>query len=114
MEWPVSSTWLKSLITISAMPSMICIKVSNGEVLSENVSPESKDTALTLPVVFLMIVLINTELGIYSNISTTMNAFDFSNSGVSKINVIELKNRKKIIGRKLLEWAGLFLASFQI
>lgn len=66
------------------------MNVSKGEIFSVNASPESNETALTLPVVFLIIVLITTELGIYSRISTMMNAFDFSNSEFSNGGVIKL------------------------
>src|SRR5882757_8645854 len=53
-------------ITISALPSMIWAKVSKGEVFSVNPSPLSKDMILMLPVDFLIMVLITTELGTYS------------------------------------------------
>lgn len=59
------------------------MKVSKGDVFSVSASPESNETALTLPVVFFIIVLITTELGIYSIISTIINAFDFSTSDFS-------------------------------
>ena len=60
------------LITIFALPSITCTKVSKGDIFSDNPSPLSKDITVTLPVDFLMIVLLTTELGIYSIISTTM------------------------------------------
>lgn len=85
MDCPVFNIKDWSLITTSASPSMTCIKVSKGDFFSESASPESKETAVTLPVVFLMIVLITTALGTYSMISTMMKIFDFSNSGFSKI-----------------------------
>src|SRR5436190_16506219 len=59
---------------------MIWAKVSKGEVLSVSPSPLSKDITLIFPVDFFMIVLITTELAMYSIISTMMCAFDFSNS----------------------------------
>lgn len=106
IDSPVSNRCDVSFITISAFPSIICIKVSKGEVLSENVSPESNETALIFPVVFFIIVLINTEFGMYSNISTTMNAFDFSNSEVSTLNKLyrnELNNYKYLLTNLIVD-----------
>src|SRR6188768_4506221 len=75
-------------MTISALPSMICANVSNGEVFSVNPSPVSNDMILILPVDFLMIVLLRTALGTYSIISTIINPFDFSISLVSILGLI--------------------------
>src|SRR6185503_7688543 len=83
IAWPDSSKLASLLITISAFPSMIWTKVSNGEVFSVNPSPLSKDMMLILPVDFLMIVFITTEFAIYSMISTMICDFDFSSSEVS-------------------------------
>ena len=66
------------LITIFAFPSMICTKVSKGDVFSDKPSPVSNDIKLTFPVIFLMIVLLTTELGMYSMISTIICDFAFS------------------------------------
>jgi hypothetical protein len=52
------------------------MKVSNGDIFSVNASPESKDIRLTLPVLFLSIVLLTIEFGMYSIISTIIRAFD--------------------------------------
>ena len=95
MDCQVSMRLDMSLITISALPSMTWMKVSKGEIFSLNASPESNETALTLPVVFLMIVLITTEFGIYSMISTMMKAFDFSNSAFCNANRIKVKPVKQ-------------------
>ena len=80
---PVFKIVVLSSIIISAWPSIICINVSKGEVLTPNASPVSKETALTFPVVFFMIVFINTEFGTYSIISTTINVLAFYTSGFS-------------------------------
>ena len=69
---------------ISAFPSMICAKVSKGDIFSVKPSPTSKDMTLILPVDFFRIVLITTALGTYSMISTVMCAIDFSNSEKTK------------------------------
>src|SRR5680860_160845 len=83
MDWPVSKVWEFSSIEISARPSNIWIKVSNGEIFPVRFSPESKDMAVMLPVVFFMIVFMTTALGTYSMISTIINTFAFSISGFS-------------------------------
>src|SRR5688572_4990076 len=81
IPWPDSSILDILSITISALPSMIWAKVSKGEVFSVNPSPLSNDMMLIFPVDFLIIVLITTELAIYSIISTMMCAVAFSSSG---------------------------------
>ncbi len=83
IECPVSRILDLSSITISAFPSITWIKVSKGDVFFVRASPESNETAVTLPVLFLIIVLMTTALGIYSTISTIMKAFAFSSSGFS-------------------------------
>ena len=83
IPWPDSIRLDILSMTISALPSMICAKVSKGEVFSVRPSPLSKDMILIFPVDFLIIVLITTELGIYSIISTMMCDFDFSSSALS-------------------------------
>src|SRR5580658_9981888 len=85
MPSPACRKWDTVSITISALPSMIWAKVSNGEVFSVNPSPLSKDMMLILPVDFFMIVLITTELGTYSMISTTICDFAFSSSVVMAV-----------------------------
>ncbi len=77
IDCPVSSIVDLSSMKISALPSIIWMKVSKGEIFSVMASPESNETALTFPVVFRIIVFINTELRTYSRISTTIKAFDF-------------------------------------
>jgi len=80
MDSPVLSKKHFPSMTISALPSIIWANVSKGDIFSVKPSPVSKDIILMLPVDFLMIVLMTTELGTYSIISTVMWAFDFSNS----------------------------------
>src|SRR5712664_3375025 len=80
---PDSSTWDTLSMTISARPSMIWANVSKGLVFSVSPSPLSKDMMLIFPVDFLMMVLITTELGTYSIISTMMCDTDFSSSATS-------------------------------
>jgi hypothetical protein len=72
----------------SVFPSMICAKVSNGEIFSVNPSPLSKDMILILPVDFLIMVLLSTELGMYSMISTMISALSIS--------VPQIETRRKI------------------
>jgi len=55
IDWPVLRKFEISLITISALPSITWMKVSKGEIFSVNASPESNETALTFPVVFLQL-----------------------------------------------------------
>jgi hypothetical protein len=62
---------------------VIWAKVSKGDVFSVNPSPLSKDSILMFPVDFFKIVLITTELGTYSIISTMTCDFDFSSSKLS-------------------------------
>lgn len=50
---------------------------------SGNSSPAPTAIAVMLPVVFLIMVLIKTDLGIYSSISTIMCGIDFSSSVLS-------------------------------
>ena len=64
MDSPVFSVLDLSSITISAIPSITWIKVSKGEIFSFSTSPESNETAVTIPVILLIIVLITTECGI--------------------------------------------------
>ena len=52
-------------IVISALPSMICIKVSKGDNFSGNSSPSSNEDKVTLPVIRFSIVLLTTALGTY-------------------------------------------------
>src|SRR5688572_27322087 len=82
IPWPAWSKLDFLLITICALPSMIWTKLSKGEVFSFNPSPLSKDITLISPEDFLIIVLITTELAIYSIISTIMCDFDFSRSAL--------------------------------
>src|SRR5580658_10397937 len=90
MPSPACRKWDTVSITISALPSMIWAKVSNGEIFSVNPSPLSKDMMLILPVDFLIIVLITTELGTYSMISTIMCDFAFSSSVFSIVSLLSL------------------------
>ncbi len=83
MDWPVSRVCELSSIKISALPSMIWMNVSKGDIFSVRFSPESKETAVTLPVVFFIMVFMTTALGTYSMISTIMKTFDFSTSTFS-------------------------------
>src|ERR1035438_7698750 len=78
IDCPVSNKIDFPSITISAFPSITWMKLSKGETLPANDSPESNETALILPVVLRIIVFITTELGTYSRISTIIKAFDFS------------------------------------
>jgi len=64
--------------------------VSKGEVFSVNPSPLSKDMILMFPVDFLIIVLITTELAIYSMISTMICDFDFSSWAFSSFLLFDL------------------------
>ena len=80
IDWPISSIFDSLSITISALPSITWTKVSNGIIFSVRASPVSHEIALTFPVVFFIIVLITTELGTYSMISTIIKAFAFSTS----------------------------------
>jgi len=64
--------------------------VSNGEVFSVNPSPESKDMMLMLPDDFLIIVLVSTEWGMYSIISTMICDFAFSSSLFSGLLILTL------------------------
>src|SRR5690606_6026131 len=80
MDCPVSKVCELPSIKISALPSMIWMNVSKGDIFSVRFSPESKETAVTFPVVFFMMVLLTTALGTYSMISTIMKTFDFSTS----------------------------------
>src|SRR5680860_809366 len=97
MDWPVSKLWESSSIKISARPSIIWINVSNGDIFSVRFSPESKDTAVTLPVVFFMIVFMTTALGTYSIISTMIKTFDFSIS-VSVFSIDKILNNEALSG----------------
>src|SRR5580698_7695773 len=75
-------------MTISALPSIICAKVSKGDVFSVSPSPLSKDITLMFPVDFLIMVLLTTELDTYSMISTMICDIDFSSSAVSGFTLI--------------------------
>lgn len=90
MDWPVSSILETPSITISALPSIIWTKVSNGIIFSVKASPLSKETAEMFPVVFLIIVLLTTEFGIYSMISTMMRAFAFSISTIDMVSILAI------------------------
>lgn len=83
ITWPVFSNLEVPSIVISALPSIAWTKVSNGETFPVSVAPASKATALTFPVVFLITVLVTTDLGTYSRTSIMINTFDFSISGSS-------------------------------
>jgi len=83
IDWPVSRILEIPSITSSALPSIIWAYVSKGVVFSANPSPLSNDIILIFPVVFFIIVLLTTELGTYSIISTVICAFDFSISELS-------------------------------
>jgi hypothetical protein len=53
IDCPVFNKFDTPSTTISALPSITWIKVSKGETLTDNASPESNETALIFPVVFL-------------------------------------------------------------
>ena len=80
MPSPNLSLYFLLLIVTSAVPSIIWINVSKGTVFSLSSSPASREETVIFPVVFLIIVLIKTELGTYSKISTMICGVDFSNS----------------------------------
>ena len=82
MASPVWSAFDLSSITTSALPSIIWIKVSKGEIFYASASPVSIATILIFPVVFRIIVLVTTELGTYSIISIRICVFDFTISVV--------------------------------
>ena len=95
IDWPVSSILEVPSITTSALPSMIWTNVSNGIIFSFIALPASNETALIFPVVFVIIVLMPTESGTYSMISTTINAFAFSISIFSSYSDFQKYNCQK-------------------
>src|SRR5580700_3721168 len=84
-------------MTISALPSIICAKVSKGDVFSVSPSPLSKDITLMFPVDFLIMVLLTTELDTYSMISTIICDMDFPSSVVSGLLFITHKYEQSFV-----------------